>query len=286
MFFGQTKQVVESCEKLIVVEDAEQDIFHTLPSVVNQLLCRRLVALHELVECHHLRIHGNGTRWDLSAQHHSFERSATRQGHINLSGTESAVGLDDGMVEGQALALVNSDGPGCLQRNLLEDADHFFGDCAGLRVGRIFRVRPFLFGHLYHLVVIVRSICIGVHRVGTAFYKDTFGIAFHYASDFAIVILMIRVVLAEHHLCADLQCQFDVGGIRHFRELAFDSRFILNRLGRQLHHSHRVDVGSLVVVGRQGDVSLLVLWLEIRDDTRIECCQCFASQPVVTHLIK
>ena len=88
-------------------------------------------------------------------QHYAFKCAAAAQRHIHLSGCKRLSGIDDGMLEGESLALVDGDGPCQPQGILLKGALHLGHDFLGLRIEHIFGVLPLL--HLHSLVSPVQT---------------------------------------------------------------------------------------------------------------------------------
>ena len=56
------------------------------------------------------------------AEHQSLEAAATAQGHIDLAVGKGGPGIDDNLIKGKPLALMNSDGPGQFQGELNESS--------------------------------------------------------------------------------------------------------------------------------------------------------------------
>ena len=57
------------------------------------------------------RVVDDGSRLDGCCQLQAFQRPTTAQRHIYLTGCKRHIGIDDGVFEGQSLALMNGDGP-------------------------------------------------------------------------------------------------------------------------------------------------------------------------------
>ena len=53
----------------------------------------------------------NDTCLDRGREHHAFESLATAQGYIHLSWCKREIGIDNSTLEGQALTLMDGDGP-------------------------------------------------------------------------------------------------------------------------------------------------------------------------------
>ena len=214
-----------------------------------------------------------------SREHQSFEAAAARQSHINLSEAESLARIDDSLVESQTLALVDGNGPGRLERNLSERANEDLLDLSGLVVGLIFHVEPFLFIHFNDLFLVV---------VALAFDDDLAVGNLHHTANLSIVVSFFgrRVVLAEHHLCAYLQCQLCIGRIGALGKFALHRCRERLGVGFQLIHVHLVDLLCLVVVGCQCYVTLAVLRPEVGDVAAVQDVECLLVDGVVAHLVE
>ena len=214
-----------------------------------------------------------------SREHQSFEAAAARQSDIDLSEAESLARIDDGLVESQTLALVDGDGPSRLERNLSERANEYLLDFAGLVVGLIFHVEPFLFIHFNDLFFVV---------VALAFHYDLAIGNLHHTTYLAVVVAFIgrRVVLTEHHLCAYLQCQLRIGRIGALGKLALHRCRESLGVGLELIHVHLVDLLCLIVVGSQCYVTLAVLWLEVGNVAAVQDVERLLVDGVVAHLVE
>ena len=154
----------------------------------------------------------DGACLDGRRKHHSIEVFATTQRHIDLSWCEREVGIDDGPLEGQTLTLVDGDGPGQPQGQLVELSLNLRLNLAGLRVQLVLGVLPNQRFHLYRL---------GIARTEHA---DPSVADFHDFTDSTVVITVLasRVVLHKHHLCAFFQRQQVARRIGIIREIALD----------------------------------------------------------------
>jgi hypothetical protein len=76
------------------------------------------------------------------AEHEAVEGLAAGEGDIDLAVGEGGVGVDDGAFEGEALALVDGDGPGELEGDLFEGAFDGFGDAVGGGIDGVLDVVP------------------------------------------------------------------------------------------------------------------------------------------------
>ncbi len=95
----------------------------------------------------------DGVGWDLRGEHHAFEGLTTAQGDIYLSWGKRQTGVDDGALEGEALTLVDGDGPRQSQGQLRELTQHLCLYFACLWIQRVASVLPFQWFHLDSLSV-------------------------------------------------------------------------------------------------------------------------------------
>ena len=131
------------------------------------------------------------------AEYHAFEGPAAAEGHIYLSWGKCRLGIDNRLVKGQPLALVNGDSPSRFERILLESADNFLGNFSGFLINRVFDVFP---GGLTHLD--------GSRFAGTLDLDHVFKNR-GYLTDLAIKVSLVRpgVISCEHDLCPVFQLQ-------------------------------------------------------------------------------
>ena len=108
------------------------------------------------------------------------------------------------------------------------------------------------------------------------------------ASDLAVEegLLGAGVVFDEHHLGTDFQFQFFLGREGVFGESAFDVCIEENGFGRKCLQFRLVDLIGLVVVGGQGDITLVVTRMEVGEIALVEELQAFGIHAVVTHLVE
>ena len=100
------------------------------------------------------------------------------------------------------------------------------------------------------------------------------GIDMDNAADGAVDVAMLGVVFDEHHLCALLECQFFLGGVRELGEGSFHLCAEAERLARQAVEFALVDGIGHTVVRDEADVAVLFLRLEPWHVTAIEGCEC------------
>ena len=193
----------------------------------------------------HALVGDDGTGLNRSRKHHSIEVSASAEGDIYLPWGEREVGIDDGAVEGEALALVNGDSPGQSQGQLAELALHLGLYLSRLRVQLILRILPFQRFYLY---------CLAIVRTK---HKDTTVADFDDFTDTAVEVAMLSrgVVFHEHHLCALFQRQLFTRRIGILREVALDLCLEGITATRQFGEFVLVVTVCQMVVGGQTDVA-------------------------------
>ena len=96
----------------------------------------------------------NGPLRDAAGQHQPFERFASAQGYVNLSGGKREAGIYDGALKGESLAFVNGDGPCQSQGILAERALHLGFNLLCFFVEHVFGVLP-CHGLHFDVVVVV-----------------------------------------------------------------------------------------------------------------------------------
>ena len=142
-------------EDVVEVEELEQQLpivflfqlWQLTDALLGLFLLMADIVLHALVG-------DDGAGLDRSRKHHSIERTATAEGDIHLSGGEGEVGIDDGVIEGEALTLVDGNGPRQSQGQLAELALHLGLYLSRLRVQLILCILPFQRFYFYRLAVV------------------------------------------------------------------------------------------------------------------------------------
>ena len=218
----------------------------------------------------------DGTRLQGRCQQQTFEGAAAAQGHIHLTGCETLVGIDDGVVEGQSLTLMDGDGPGQSQGQLPEGALHLGLNLACLLVQRVAGVLPFQRFHLDGLAVAL------------AIDGETVVAGLHHTSDATIIIPVVArgVVLYEHHLCALLQDQCLGCGIGVFRERALDFCAVgIGRRGQFPQLRLIIVVGDIIVSGQSDVTTPLPRREGLGGESAVQLCQHRFRRMAVAYLI-
>ena len=209
-------------------------------------------------------------------QHKTFKRGATAQGHIHLSVGEGLSRVDDDLVESQALALMDGNGPSQTQRYLGEATDFLFLDVLVFCVDGVLHVLPGQFGH-------DDALAIALHGDG-AFVI----VVADQPPDFAVIegLFRVGVVFDEHHLCPDFQHQFFLGGVGVFGESAAHHGLENQRFCFDSRQLRLVDLVGLVVMRRQGDVAFVVVGDEVRFETAVEQAHTIGIHLVITYFVQ
>ena len=114
--------------------------------------------------------------------------------------------IDDGVLEGKALTLVDGNRPSQAQRILSELSLYRLLYLLGLLIDRIFRIHPL---HLLQLKLLIRILAAHDNLI-------SFLIGFHtdHLTNHTIIEAVLRVVLDKHHLCSGLQGKHEISRIR------------------------------------------------------------------------
>ena len=112
------------------------------------------------------------------------------------------------MFESQALAFMDRDRPSCFQRILAKSTGNRLCYFFGVRIDRIFDIRPGFSFYLYFIAVFSDN------RYFVRVDKNDF-------TDFTVVVPVFagRVIFDEHNLGSVFQFQLIIGWIRVFREV-------------------------------------------------------------------
>ena len=120
--------------------------------------------------------------------------------------------INDGMFESKSLTLVDSYCPRQTQRILYEFSFHRLLYLLGFLVQRIFRIGPL---HFLQVKLLARILTANGNLAAVFIGPNPYHLAYH-----TIIKTVLRVVLDEHHLGSRFQCEFEIGRIRCFREIA------------------------------------------------------------------
>ena len=177
-------------------------------------------------------------------------------------------------VERQTLAFVNRYRPCEFQRYLREASHLFLFYFLGLLVDAVLKILPCHRRHLYNFVA-------------TLYLKPVILIVTHYSSNFSVEISLLRrrVVFHEHHLGTDFQFKLEFGRIRCLREVAKHFCRKLQRFGFQRVNFALVYLIHLTVMRHQGDVTGILVGLEIRMIVAVQDVQALCVEAVVAYLI-
>ncbi len=205
------------------------------------------------------------------AEHEPFQRAAAAQGHVHLAVGKSGIGVNDGFVKGEALAFVNGDGPGQLQRILTENAGYRFLNFFCSFVQYVFKIAPFGRLHVNGLLL-----------AGTLHDNHVFP-DLVYGTDFPVEIPLFAgdVVFGKH----DLRAFFKGQGL--LRRVHVVGKISLNDGREGLFPARKflqfplVDLLGLVIMRGEGDVALAGRRTEAGQAAAVELLQKFTGQLVV-----
>ena len=183
----------------------------------------------------HLSAGSHVLRDDVPRKEQSTQGAHTAQRHIELPiGKHAATEVKREFVEGQALALVDSDGPCELERELGEGAGNLFLHLSLITVVLITDRIPAAAGH---------SICLTVLQRDADF---VFGQLRH-STQRAVRPTLLRVITREHHLSADPELKHHIDREATFVKLAIDSTLVGELCGINVSQALLVDgISSLV----------------------------------------
>ena len=180
--------------------------------MVNNLL------FHFAIEPRNLLVANQAIAADVRTQNNALERAATAQRHVHLPVREGLRRIDYHLVESQALALVDGNGPRQFERILSEGAVNHFGYLFCLTVNLIACILPFGWRHFNGRFA---AAAIDVHNI----ILDVDN-----APDFTVVEAFFgrRVVLDKHHLRPLFQLKFELGRVHLFGKITRYSCLITN----------------------------------------------------------
>ncbi len=201
-------------------------------------------------------------------QDQSLEARAAAEGDINLAvGECPPADVDDDVPERLALALVDGDRPGQLDRVLNERPDGLADDGVLFRVVREAVEVPFVGGDFHPLAVLE----IDGDPVVPALLPEDSGDP----ADRAIDPAAGRVVVQQHHLGSGLDFEVFVGRERGALEFPLDDRLIGIEPAGQEGELFPVAGGGQVVGARQGHIKIVLGRDELRVVPGVELLQVF-----------
>ncbi len=272
MLHQATQQQLITSLHLIEIEQLANHLDAVLTLQGGDDICRR---------CHHIFIEtvdgtvadDRRTREGLT-EHHSLQRLATAQCHVGLTMRKGMGGIDDGVLKGQALALVDGYRPSQAHRILAEHTFHCLLYLLRYLIESIFRVGPLrLFEHKFLIGILA--------PYGYLIADDGPHLAYH-----TIIEAVLRIVLDKHHLCARFQCELIIGRISRLWEIILHlcrKRIGLRWQGIQLLF---VDVVGRGIVGGQADIFVVLRRNEVGDVSLVECLQRGIRRLVLPYLIE
>ena len=225
-------------------------------------------------------VHGtvtdDGAVRERSAEHQSFERAASAERHVCLTMREGTLHVDDGMVEGQSLALVHRNRPSQLHRILTERAVHLLRYLVGALVNDVACIVPLLHTHVDDGSAVACA------------DREALVVTALHGSEHAVIesLVLRRVILDEHHLRTFLQRQRLLCWEEHVRELAFHLGIVRIFLAGEQSHLTVVLLLCLIVMCGQTYVSVFRLWLESAYVARVERLQHGVVRTIVSHLVE
>ena len=181
-----------------------------------------------------------------------------------------------GLVECQALTLMNGDGPCQLQGVLPEGALYLLGDFFRLFIQGITGIGPFFRLH---------------NQSDTALQATHLNARRGYQSHLAhraihIPMLSAHVILDEHHLRALFQLQHFIRRIQILGKLAFHRSRKSKRATWQMLQLIVIDTLGLIVMGDQTDIALFARRIEARDIPLVQRSQYGSIAPVLTDSVQ
>ena len=238
-----------------------------------QLVGRGLLLGNVFGELEHGAVLDDGRGGNGGAEHQAFERLTTREGDVGLPVGESALHVDDGALEGEALALVHGDGPGGTEGILREGAvDHFF-DLIGALVEDVAGVVPRFARHVDEYAAFVGA------------DGDFIAVETHHLAEHAVEIVVVarHAVANEHDLRAAFEHEPIGRGVRRFGELVFDFGVVGESGGGERSHFGPVDGIGLVVVRDETHVGFAFGRTEMGHVARIELGEHGGVEAVAAH---
>ena len=144
----------------------------------------------------------DGTTRQRLTEHHTFQSLATAQRHVGLTMGKAMGSIDDGMLKGKTLTLMNGNRPRQSERILAEPSFHALLNFLGFLIQSIFRIGPL---HLFQFKILVGILA--AH--GNLVADDGAHLANH-----TIIETVLRIVLDKHHLRSRFQDELEISRIR------------------------------------------------------------------------
>ena len=170
---------------------------------------------------------------------------------------------------------MDGNGPSEFHGHLYEAAIHFFLDFTGLFVKDITSVDPFFGFHIDQFVGL------GLRTYGKSLFGDTDHFANH-----AVVVTLVGIVLDEHHLRAEFEGKYKVGGVSQFGKVAFHLGGELIFRLRDFMQTMDIDFVGFPVMGDQADVSLAVVGFKVGHIAAVEGLQHLGVRTSLTNGIE
>ena len=192
-----------------------------------------------------------------------------------MKSTGEVMGIDDDLVEGQALAFMNGNGPGQFKGMLLVSAYYFILYLFGVRVKFVRTVFP------------EGRVNVDRFLVG-AFYRDVFAKNIGNHPDFTIVIhpVGVAVVFIKHDLRALFQDNLLFVGVHRCRKISFDNGLKSVFAPCQLLQLFRINLVGRIVMRGKRNVAFVVGWTKVGLIPLVEGLQASRINIVVTYFIE
>jgi len=218
------------------------------------LIC--LDGLDKLIEDIKALITLQAARGERCTQHQTLQGPAPAECNIYLAMGESRFCIYDHPIKGQSLALMDSNGPGKFQRDLVECTLYVLPDLFAVFINRIFNILPFYFWR-QDCVLLIRT-----HDHNTIIRKIL------HRPDFPVVVAFFRsrVILDEHHLSTHFQFQQWFSRIIVFGKYPLYFGLVENTFMVQRLQSGFIDIFGLCIMGSEYDI-IFVFIHKARDES-------------------
>ena len=195
-----THQVLIAATDGIEIEELTNAVQHILLFQIADLFLTRRSKL--AIEGIHRLVTDDGTTRQRLAEYHTFQSLATAQRHVGLTMGKAMGSIDDGMLKGKTLTLMNGNRPRQSERILAEPSFHALLNLLGFLIQSIFRIGPL---HLLQFKILVGILA--AH--GNLVADDGAHLANH-----TIIETVLRIVLDKHHLRSRFQDELEISRIR------------------------------------------------------------------------